>query len=65
MQTIIKLPIPEDHETFWFFIHNKGQMYFPKQDEAFGSYYFYKQMKKEDGKSIFRITGWKGHDGRN
>ena len=26
----------------YFFIHNKDQMYLPKQDEAFGSYYIFK-----------------------
>ena len=39
-------------------------MYFPKQDEVFGSYYFYKQVKKDDGKRHFQNyrverTRWK------
>ena len=41
-QPVIEIRIPEDHYKFLFFVHNKGQMYFPKQDEAFGSYYFHK-----------------------
>lgn len=31
---------PQDLDKFAFFIHNKGQMYFIKQDKPFGSYYF-------------------------
>ena len=39
-QPFIEIFIPEDHWKFLYFVHNKGQMYFPKQDEAFGSFYF-------------------------
>ena len=41
-QPRITVNIPKDHMSFYFFIHNKDQMYIPKFDGAFGSYYFYK-----------------------
>ena len=50
-QPKITLPIPEDHNTFFFFIHNKDQMYIPKSDGVFGSYYFYKTIETPGNKS--------------
>ena len=44
MQPKIHVRVPEDHGSLYFFIHNKGQMYIPKRDEAFGSFYFYITM---------------------
>ena len=44
LQPTINILVPEDHQAFYFFIHNKGQMYIPKRDEAFGSFYFYVTM---------------------
>ena len=58
MQPTINLLVPEDHHAFFFFIHNKGQMYIPKQDEAFGSFYFYITMitrPKYHGEQKYRI----------
>ena len=39
-QMFLKLSIPNDLQYFYIFIHNKDQMYFPKIDQIFGSYYF-------------------------
>ena len=39
-QMFLKLSIPNDLQYFYIFIHNKDQMYFPKIDQMFGSYYF-------------------------
>ena len=44
LQPKITVNIPKDHMVFFFFIHNKDQMYIPKFDGAFGSYYFYKAL---------------------
>ena len=43
-QPIILLRVPVGNMGFFFFIHNKGQMYFPRFDEAFGSFYFYREI---------------------
>ena len=36
----LTLPIPNDLQYYYIFMHNKDQMYFPKIDQIFGSYYF-------------------------
>ena len=64
LQPKITVPIPEDHICFYFFIHNKDQMYIPKQDEAFGSFYFYLALGSPSNKSYYRSyllqrTRWK------
>ena len=37
----ITFNIPNDLIYYYIFIHNKDQMYLPKLDQLFGSYYFY------------------------
>ena len=44
LQPLIAIRIPEDHYKFLFFVHNKDQMYFPRRDEAFGSFFFSKRF---------------------
>ena len=44
-QPKLHIPIPKDHERFYFFVHNKNQMYIPKLNNAFGSFYFYKNLR--------------------
>ena len=39
-QMLLTLSIPNDLQYYYIFIHNKDQMYFPKIDQIFGSYYF-------------------------
>ena len=45
----MNIKIPEGHTGFHFFIHNKDQMYFIKEDNAFGSYYQFLRMPRERG----------------
>ena len=64
LQPKITIPIPKDHMCFYFFIHNKDQMYIPKQDEAFGSFYFYIALGAPSNKNYYRSylltrTRWK------
>ena len=39
-QLFVETSLPDDDSHLKFFVHNKGQMYIPKQDGAFGSFYF-------------------------
>ena len=55
------LLIPKGNTGFYFFIHNKGQMIFPRTDEAFGSFYIYREMQNPEsnpnmpgGKILFK-----------
>ena len=64
LQPKVTIPIPKDHFCFYFFIHNKDQMYIPKQDDAFGSSYFFKGLGAPSNKSYYRSylvtrTRWK------
>ena len=47
LQPKVTIPIPKDHFCFYFFIHNKDQMYLPKIDQTFGSYYLYLDTSKK------------------
>lgn len=42
------------HWNFLYFVHNKGQMYFPKQDGSFGSFYFYKDVATKNPRKYFQ-----------
>ena len=70
MQPSINVHISEHGMSFFFFIHNKGQMYFPKRDEAYGSSYIFKRMPKREGtmysqKYRLERTHWKTLDTEN
>ena len=43
LQLSIQIALPDDVYHLEFYIHNKGQMYLPKKDGAFGSFYFNKK----------------------
>ena len=45
LQPSFLLPLSADLMGYYFFIHNKGQMYFPKKDGVFGSSFFYKPIQ--------------------
>ena len=38
------MAIPDYHYHLQFYVHNKAQMYLPRQDGAFGSFYFFKKL---------------------
>ena len=47
---------PVDLQQFAFFIHNRDQMYLPRQDQLFGSYYFPVGMPTD--KEVFTIASY-------
>ena len=44
LQPSFLMPIPADLVGFYFFTHNKGQMYFPRRDGAFGSSFLFREF---------------------
>ena len=73
LQIKLKLLIPAEmgHDVdFYFYLHNKGQMYFPRQDETFGSFHLLKTMTVRHWTTYsqrFRLeqTHWKTLDTEN
>ena len=64
----LTLLIPYDLDEYYIFIHNKDQMYFPKIDQIYGSYYFYLDFSEMEnysclGKQYTLLrTHWKNLD---